>query len=357
MTGSVPLVVNARFLTQRVTGVQRYAIEVSRRLRRARPDIRFLAPTGIVHADLARELGAEETGRLRGHAWEQAELPRLLGGAGLINLCNAAPVAVRRQLVVIHDTAPFAVPEAFGRSFRLWYRFMTRQAARRARAVVTVSDFSRDEIHRYLGVAADKITVLHEGWEHIAAVEADPSVVARHGLGDRPFLLAVGSRSPHKNFALLVRAADELGDRPFRIVVAGGVDPRVHAAFPDALAHDRFRHVGAVSDGELRALYETAAGYIHPAYYEGFGLPPLEAMALGCPVLMARAAALPEVGGDAVRLFDPFDPHDLAGAIDRLMGDADLRATLSADGRRRAATFSWDRCAAGVLATAEARLG
>jgi glycosyltransferase involved in cell wall biosynthesis len=350
------LTVNARFLTQRLTGVQRYAIEISRRLKAMRSDIRFVAPTGVIHTAIARELAVETFGRLHGHAWEQLELPHHLYGTGLINLCNAAPIAVARQIVTIHDAAPFAVPEAYSRAFTLWYRVMTRRLGSRAAGIVTVSHFSAGELSRYLGVAPGRIDVTPLGSEHVHAIPADETIIARHRLGDRPFLLAVGSHSPHKNFAALVRAAERLGDVPFRVVMAGGADPRVHASVPEALASSHVAHVGGVSDGELRALYERAAGYIHPAYYEGFGLPPLEAMALGCPVLTSQAASLPEVCGDAADYFDPFDADAIVAAIRGFMADDVRRVDLAAAGRVRATQFSWDSCARALLAVADARL-
>jgi glycosyltransferase involved in cell wall biosynthesis len=352
---TLPLVVNGRFLTQRVTGVQRYAIEVTRRLKVLRPDLRVLTPTGVIHHEIARELGAERVGRLRGHAWEQVELPWYRRGAGLINLCNAAPVTVTKQIVTIHDCAPFAVPEAYSRAFTQWYRFITRQIGQRARHILTVSHFSAGELNRYLKIDPAKITVIPLGREHVFACDASYDAIERHKLGNVIFLLAVGSHSPHKNFAALVTIAEKLNNADCRFVIVGGADPRVHASNPTAL-DERVIHVGAVSDAELRALYENAAGYVHPAYYEGFGLPPLEAMALGCPVLTSRAAALPETCGNAAAYFDPFDMTDMVTATQRFLADADHRAGLAQAGRERAQMFSWDECARAILESAEANL-
>lgn len=351
----INIVVNARFLTQRITGVQRYAIEVSRRLKRLAPTTRFLSPTGVMHPAIAEELGAEQVGRLHGHAWEQFELPRHLEGAGLIGLCNAAPITVSRQIVTIHDAAPFSVPEAYSRAFRLWYRFTGAQLARRARKIVTDSQFSASELHRHLRVPLEKIEVVPLGHEHIEALGRDDTVLDRNDLRSRPFLLAVGSQSPHKNFGALVRAAERLGDSSFLFVIAGGADPRVHASSAGALPSN-VRHVGPVSDAALRTLYEHAAGYVHPAYYEGFGLPPLEAMALGCPVLTSRAASLPEVTGDAACYFNPLDDADVLDSIRRFMADDALRAALRIRGRDRAAGFTWDRCAERILDIAQRAL-
>ena len=343
-------VVNARFLTQPITGVQRHAIEVSRRLKRQVPIVRFLSPASVIHPELAQELGAEQVGRLRGHAWEQLELPRHLNGAGLVSLCNAAPIAVERQIVTIHDAAPFSVPEAYGRVFRTWYRVMIRQLGRRACAIMTDSQFSAGELERCAGIAPAKVSVVSLGCDHVRQIASDEGVLDRYDLRGRPFLLAVGSRSPHKNFTALLRAAERLGNAPFLFVIAGGTSPRIHATGrAGELPAAHIRHVGRVSDEELRALFEHAVGYVHPAYYEGFGLPPVEAMALGCPVLSSNAASLPEVLGDAASYFDPFDDADIAVAIGRFMADDALRADLRVRGLARAATFTWDRCAEQVL--------
>lgn len=350
-------VVNARFLTQPITGVQRHAVEVSRRLKRAVPDMRFVTPSGVIHPHLANELGAEVLGRGCGHRWEQLELPRLLDGAALISLCNASPIAVRRQIVTIHDAAPFSVPQAYSFAFRTWYRFMIRTLGRRARAVMTDSHFSSSELERLAGIPASKLSVISLGSDHVQVGGRDTGLLDQHDLRERPFLLAVGSDSPHKNFAALMRAVQRLGEVPYRIVVAGGVSTRVHATTSVARSGGGpVRHVGRVSDDELRSLYEHAAGYVHPAYYEGFGLPPLEAMELGCAVLSARAGSLPEVLGDAADYFDPFDDADIATAIDRFMLDDQRRADLRQRGYARAAGFSWDRTTEQILALARTAL-
>lgn len=347
-----PLVVNARFLTQRVTGVQRYAIEVSKRLKRLDPTIRFLTPHGVVHAALAKELDAEVVGKSKGHLWEQLELPRLVRGAGLINLCNAAPLVVQRELVTIHDAAPFAVPQAYSRSFRLWYRLMMRGLGFRARRILTGSDFSARELQHHVGVRPERITRIFLSHEHVRDVKSDRQVIDRHGLAASPFLLTVGSSAPHKNFKTLARALEQLGNTWFRTVIVGGANLKVHASGSTWQFPASVQHVGAVSDGELRALYENAAGYIHPAYYEGFGLPPLEALSLGCPVICSNAGSLPEVCGEAALYFDPHDVDDMVAKIGRFMEDAPLREELRNRGRAQAARFSWDDCAWQILQVA-----
>ena len=350
-----PLVVNARFLTQNIVGVQRHAVEVSKRLKVLRPATRFLTPKGVIHEDLAEQLGAEVTGRLTGHAWEQLELSVLARNAALLSLCNTGPLFHPRQVVTLHDAAPFAVPEAYSRPFRSWYGVLFRGLGRSAKGILTDSEFSRQELVRRVGVPGGKLEVVYLGQEHVLATPSDPDTLNRHKLRERPFLLAVGSSSPHKNFSRLVHALEKLGETPFGVVIAGGSNPKVHAATGDL--PESVKHVGYVSDGELRALYEHAAGFIHPAYYEGFGIPPLEAMTLGCPVLCSNAASLPEVCGDAALYFDPFDESDISAKIQELMQDKTLQTRLRTLGSAQTEHFSWDRTTREVLDFTERTLG
>ncbi len=345
------LFVNARFLTQDTTGVQRYAVEVSKRLKVLRPDTRFLTPQGVKHPELAAQLGAETVGRSSGHVWEQGELLAHTRSGALLSLCNTGPLAHPRQVVTLHDASPFAVPEAYSRAFRTVYRVLFTGFGRTARGILTDSAFSQRELTRRAGIPERKLKIVYLGREHFLEVCSDPGILERHALHDRPFLLAVGSSSPHKNFGALVRALEHLGETSFGVVIAGGSNPRVHATA--GTLPENVTHVGFVSDGELRALYEHAAGFVHPAYYEGFGIPPLEAMTLGCPVLVSNAASLPEVCGDAALYFDPFNEHDIADKIQTFMQDRDLQTRLRTLGAAQAERFSWDTAAREVLGFTE----
>jgi glycosyltransferase involved in cell wall biosynthesis len=364
-TARLRIVINGRFLTQTVTGVQRYAIELTKALDELlgrgvidaeRYKFELLAPLSGA-ADLSlRHIQIRRQGNLSGSLWEQFELPWLTRDALLINLCNAAPLAVSRQLVTLHDAAVHAVPEAYSRAFRIWYKLLLPNVGRIARRVITVSQFSRSEITRRFGVAESKCVVIGEGKEHMQKVAADKSALERHGIGRRPYVLAVSSASPNKNFRAIVQAIQWLGAAPFDLVIAGGTNPRI---FSDAGAKlpDFVRHVGYVSDGELKALYEAAACFVYPSFYEGFGLPPLEAMACGCPVIVSRAASLPEVCGDAALYCDPTDPRDIAKQMSDLVFDDGLRARLRQRGLERAQQFSWERCARETWAVIEEEAG
>lgn len=346
------LFVNARFLTQPITGVQRYAVEVSKQLKHLRPELRFLTPKNVLHHQLAEQLGAERTGTLKGHAWEQLELPVYTRQGKLLSFCNTAPLLKRDQLVVLHDASMFAVPDTYSLAFRSWYKLLFLTLSRTARNVLTVSRFSQQELAQYCRVPETALTVVHEGAEHIHTEVADARILNRHQLRERPFLLAVGSQSPHKNFRGLVEALARLGPTPFDTVIVGGTHSSVFAQ--TSTLPSSIKQLGYVTDAELRALYEHADGFVHPTYYEGFGLPPLEAMTCGCPVVTSDAASLPEVCGDAALYFDPHDPADIAAKVHQLIGDAPLRQALRERGFARVQQFTWRRCAEGLLQQAEA---
>jgi glycosyltransferase involved in cell wall biosynthesis len=198
-------------------------------------------------------------------------------------------------------------------------------------------------------VDAGRIGVVPNGADHLDAVAADDSLWQRHALGDRPYLLAVGSANPTKNHAAMQAAFDSLKlANAARLVIAGGGDARVFAAgAPDSGPALR---LGRVGDAQLKSLYQHAAGLVFPSIYEGFGLPALEAMACGCPVAAADAAALPEVCGDAALRFDPRSVESIAEAMRALLGDEALRARLRARGLVRAQAFRWDGAASALRA-------
>jgi glycosyltransferase involved in cell wall biosynthesis len=196
---------------------------------------------------------------------------------------------------------------------------------------------------RYFGSRAGRIEVIPESGEHILRVAADPSVLARFDLGGRPYVLCVGSQAPHKNLGAVARAAALLDDPDIRIVAVGGAGSRV---FTEAASGaTRLMRTGHVTDGELRALYENAHCFIFPSLYEGFGLPPLEAMHCGCPTIVARRAALPEVCGDGALYCDPDDPSDIATQLRRVLSSSLLRSELRERGLVRAKVFTWQGAA------------
>lgn len=260
------------------------------------------------------------------------------------------PLAWRgRLMVTVHDLAHLALPQFVNGAHRRAYaRFMFRQVSRAADAIMTVSEFTRAEFERLVGIRRAKPEVVHNGvgreWFEI------PSSPAPHA---RPYLLYVGNVKPHKNLGRLLEA--------FRLLPSGidcdlllvgkseGLlteDPAVRSAAQQL--GPRVQLVGDVSQGLLKRYVAHAEALVLPSLYEGFGLPALEAMAGGRPVVASRAAALPEICGDAALYCDPLDPASIADAIMRVLGDSDLREQLRCRGLDRARRFTWEHSARAV---------
>jgi glycosyltransferase involved in cell wall biosynthesis len=345
------ITLNGRFLAQPLSGVQRYAREIAGALdalvaRGEAGRIRLVAPPDAAGFEAWPNLAARVVGTRGGQAWEQFALPRAAEGM-LVNLGNTAPLlAGARQAVVIHDAGVFDTPESYSWRFRLWYRLLQRGLVARRARVLSVSEFSAGRIAHHLGVERAAIGVTLEGGEHILREAADASVLARHGLAPGGYALAVGTGAAHKNLAALAAAGTALRAAGLTLAVAGARDA---AVFQAAAGLEGARALGRVTDAELRALYENAFALVFPSRYEGFGLPPVEAMWCGCPVIAARAGAVPEVCGEAALWFDAEDPTTLAAAVTALAADPARRAALAEAGLARARHFSWDAAARRLL--------
>jgi glycosyltransferase involved in cell wall biosynthesis len=267
-----------------------------------------------------------------GHAWEQGLLPLLSARApALLCPANLAPVAARNVVVVIHDAAPLRRPDWYSGLYAGFQRRILPLIARRARAVITVSEFSRAELRELLGVDA-----------HVVYGGVDPRFAPGEKAA-RPYVLCVASHTARKNLRALVPAAEALAREGVELRVAGGHRPQFAAE--DGLG--ALKLLGHVDDADLPALYAGAQAFVLPSVYEGFGLPVLEAMAAGTPVVAADVTALPETCGGAARLVPP-EPEAFRDALLALLGDEAEQARLRALGRARAAAFTWERTAAGV---------
>lgn len=307
--------------------------------------------------------------RLVTHLWERGKVNKdwLVGEPADVFFSPFHAVPQRRMgklVCTFHDVAFLTHPEFATEENRRFCAEQLELARCNADAFITVSQHSKRELVQYGGVPAERITVVLEAadprYRRDEAAVLPPRLRELVG-GDGRFLLYVGSVEPRKNLITLVHAYARLRQRVRALpplVIAGGSgwkNSSMHEAIASLDLVERVRLAGFVSDAELVALYNRALAFVFPTIHEGFGLPVVEAMSCGAPVVTTRVASIPEVGGEAVLYCDdPTDPDELAAALQRVIEDEALRARLAREGQARAATFSWDRAARETLAVFEA---
>jgi glycosyltransferase involved in cell wall biosynthesis len=260
----------------------------------------------------------------------------------LLSPANLAPLAHPGNVVVIHDAAPFRDPGWYGRAYGAWHRTLIPRLARRAKLVIVPSEFVRSELIELFGLPPGSVRTIPPGVDSRFSSPVDPApVLARLELDGRPYVLALGTEGERKNLRLLDAIAPRLAASGLDVAVAGSRRPYI-ATSGTGIA----RRVGYVDDADLPALYAGAAAFAMPSLYEGFGLPCVEAMAAGTPVVAADRAALPEACGGAALLADPDDEEAFAAALLEAVGTE--RHRLIDAGRERAAELTWRRTAEAV---------
>jgi glycosyltransferase involved in cell wall biosynthesis len=357
------ITVDARLIG--ASGIGTYLSELLPRIISARPGFRFalLGPASILGGlpwTRAANVRIVDLTVPIYSVREQITLPWVIpaGTAAVWSPHYNIPLGWMGRLVVtVHDLAHLALPEFVGGAHRRAYaRFMFRQVARRADAIITVSDFTRTEFDRLVGTPRVKPEVIHSGVDS-SWFEIPPSA----SLHSRPYLLYVGNVKPHKNLARLLEAFAQLSSRiQCDLLILGKnegfltEDPR--ARDEASRLAPRVQLLGALPEERLRQYVSHAEALVLPSLYEGFGLPPLEAMACGCPAIVSRVASLPEVCGDAAVYFNPFDPPSIADAILRVLEEPGLRDTLRCRGLERARRFTWESSAERTLTILEKAL-
>lgn len=334
-------------------GIARYALELARRLPALEPGWQFVGLTGPdgVPDDLGDLTPRVPLVRCRAAFLSPFEQPALaaclfkeapqLFHATSFSLPALWPGAL---VATLHDATHLALPDSASISRTAYYKLVVTPRAQRARALITVSEFSRSELSAHLGLAPERLQVIANGVDaafHVPTASQVDDFRARRGVPPRYFA-AIGSVKPHKNLKVLLSIAEGL---PSPLVLLAGRGARRHLGFSEKVIE-----LSPLPDSDLVAFLGGATAVLAPSRYEGFGLPALEAMACGAPVIAANAGAHPEVVGTAGLLVSADNPLAWLEAAQRVHRDGALRAELSQKGRERAARFSWDDCAQKTLA-------
>lgn len=352
--GVARILIDLRMVRGRLHGIARYALELARRLPTLAPDLDFHGltapeglPPGLGALTPSIPLHRARAGFLA-PVWEQ---PALL--ADLVELSpdlfhatsfSLPGLWTGKLVATLHDANHLALPENYSPVHTLYYRIIVGPRARRAAALLTVSEFSREELAKYLNLDPYRFQVIAAGVD--AGYQPPTPAQARdfrqrHRLPER-YLAAVGNTKAHKNLGLLAKIAPRL---PVPLVLLAGKGAAQELGFPDTTVE-----LSELPEEEMPLFYGAAHALLLPSRYEGFGLPVLEAMAAGCPVLSSNVSSLPEVTGEAALLLPPESPEAWTEAALRLLRDERLHRELVEKGRERAARYTWDACATRTLA-------
>lgn len=359
--------INGRFLVAKQTGVQRAAFNLVSALLKIDRNNQYFLFTGqdetkrcewdypnvtVIPSDI------REGDTFRNLIWEQIKLPKLAKKYGIDILhspANMAPLFYNgKSILHIHDLCFVVNPDWYSFSFRTWYNFVIPRLAKRASKVITNSNNSRNDLLQFCEVDAAKVSLVY--WAVDQSFLTNDSDIPKHDLGIKePYILYVGSLEPRKNIRTLVQAFERLRfehpELKVKLILIGGESP----LFADiGLTIRDFKDdiilKGFVDDELLRIYYRQASLVAYPSLYEGFGLPPLEAMASGVPVVTSTTSSLPEVVGNAALKVNPLDVGQLSESMAKVLIDKDLRNALISKGYKQVQRFNWIRVARNVLA-------
>jgi glycosyltransferase involved in cell wall biosynthesis len=341
------LYVSARFLTQPISGVQRYGIELSITIKKIESaynyNIKFLAPKNILHKEIAKELNVEIIGSLKGPLWDQISLWKFLKSKGsplVVNFANTLPVFYENKIVTIHDIIPLKYPVSY--SYRKYYEIIFPLMIKYSKHIITVSEFSKKEISSYFGIDEQRISVIYNG--------ISEKFKPQKFKNQEKYILSVSSIAYHKNFIKLIEAFLYLKTKNIKLYIVGGVNERIFGKDSKKILNyiknnENIKFLGRVNEDTLIQLYSNALCFVYPSLYEGFGLPPLEAQACGCPVVISDILVFKEIYGDSALYFNPLDPQDIANKIEEVINNKYLRDTLIKKGFENYKKYRWENSA------------
>lgn len=303
-------VINGKFCSQTITGVQRYAREIVTVLDEiAEPDMEIILAVNKRAKNLPklRNIKTVTVGRLSGVPWEQLSLPFfvLKRKALCINLCNMAPI-LTPHITAIHDVSYKVNKKFFSKKFVLWYNFIFYLIINKISEILTVSEFSKKEICRAYNKKFENIILTCNGWQHMEKIKESSAALEKYKLQKNNFYFAMSSLAPNKNFRWIAMAAKNNPEHIF--AVSGAVNKRVFGDIFDFEAPKNLKFLGYMSDEEVKALMKNCKAFLFPTFYEGFGIPPLEALSQGAKAVVSDASCMREIFGGCVYYIKPDDP-------------------------------------------------
>ena len=332
------IVINGKFFSQRITGVQRFAREiVSEMDKLIESDIKIIVAVDKNAKDIPQfnRIEVVRTGSMTGSLWEQWCLPFfvLRNQALCVNLCNMAPI-LTPHIVAVHDVSYKVNKCFFSKKFTIWYNFVFSLIIRRIKKIITVSEFSKNEICRVYKHSFDNICVVHNGWQHFEKISCDRNVPKKYDLESKKYYFSMSSMAPNKNFRWIAEAAKNNPQNAF--AVSGAINTKVFGDIFDFELPDNLKFLGYVSDEEAKSLMSECKAFLFPTYYEGFGIPPLEAISTGAKAVVSDSSCMREIFGNSVYYVDPDDP------------DVDLESLLNSsaeDPEKILDKYSWQKSA------------
>ena len=344
--------INGRFLTRPMTGVERYAYMICKALAEMRTDFTIICPKSpVLSCYDVRNLPIIHYGFGQSHLWEQCVLPFFFIGKKdymFFSFTGLGSILIRNKIMAIHDLSFLKNPKWFSKGYYWYYRIMTPWAVKTSKHIITVSEFSKKEILRlYPFIKEENISIAYNAVDEKIFNSLPQSPVPAH-----PFALTVSSLDPRKNFANLIEAFKGIEDCSLYIV--GSHNPIFKQEGSMKAPTDTIRFLGRVSDEELVRLYNQATCFIFPSIYEGFGLPTIEAMKCGCPVLVSDIPVLREVCGEAAIYFDPYHIEEIRNTIKQFLKKNEaLQSTIIEKGFENVKRFSWEKTAKAIIQLAQ----
>lgn len=306
------VIVNGRFLLHRTTGVERYTREILQELDKIveKGEIKLAVPKEAKEIPDYKNIKVVKVGRLQNILWEHISFPLYVAkNKGIsLNLCNVSPL-ISPGIVCIHDVKIKAKPEYFSKKFLLWYNLLFWNACKRAKKIITVSEFSKHEIMKYYHVSDDRVTVIPNAWQHYQRIGYDENALDKYDLNKDNYYFSICSLEPNKNLKWIAEVAKRNPKQVF--VVAGFINKRVFAEGLGFESPDNMKLLGYISDEEAKTLMRDCNAFLFPTFYEGFGIPPLEAISAGCKkIVVSDTEVMHEIFEDSVNYVDPKECKD-----------------------------------------------